>query len=387
MEMLKACAGPVIGKNNLRISEIVMELTPNDIRNYEFASQMRGYDKEEVDSFLEQVANYMEELKEEQLKLTTELASVKLQLDKLREFEDSIKNAAIDARHNADTLVSNARKEVDELLTSARKEVEMIEQTSAQRISDIKKELAQMELTRKSYLNKLRELINSHLEILEEISADDARREIAEAASEFEYVAAAREKADDFTPNETSENIQVSDSSEVTRDSRESIANKKTEEEEAEESEDAPDVTAASEDEQTEHVHKDEDEVNSEELNDSSKVQAGPDDDAVDGTVDPELAAALDSYHATQEQPSQDSPLPNANVTETTARAEDVPPEFIAAAQTTEPGGPPKPLDQTHESKSESPAENKKAGPVSIASELDNIAAKFEEEMDKAAKS
>jgi len=362
-----------------------MELNPNDIRNYEFASQMRGYDKEEVDSFLEQIAGAMEGLKEENMKLTTELASVKLQLNKLREFEDSIKNAAIDARHNADTLVAGARKEVEELLNNARKEVETIEQTAAQRITDIKKELAQMELTRKSYLTKLRELINSHLEILEEISADDARREIAEAASEFEHAAPAP-SLPDFNLSDSSDNIQVSDSSEVTRESRESIANQKTEEEEAEETGAAPDVTAAGEDETTEHVHKEEEEVSTEELNDSSKVAAKADDGALNGTVDPELAAALDNYHATQQQPSQDSPLPSENVTETTARAEDVPPEFIAAAQTTEPGGPPRPLDDNNDTNREIPTA-KKDGPISIANELDNIAAKFEEEMDKAAKS
>ncbi|MBD3258735.1 DivIVA domain-containing protein, partial [candidate division GN15 bacterium] len=32
-----------------------MDLSPNDVRNYEFPSQMRGYDKEEVNNFKEQV--------------------------------------------------------------------------------------------------------------------------------------------------------------------------------------------------------------------------------------------------------------------------------------------------------------------------------------------
>ena len=39
-----------------------MDLSPNDIRNYEFPSQMRGYDKDEVDSLLEQIAAAMEEI-------------------------------------------------------------------------------------------------------------------------------------------------------------------------------------------------------------------------------------------------------------------------------------------------------------------------------------
>ena len=47
-----------------------MDLSPNDIRNYEFPSQMRGYDKEEVDNLLEQVAAALEEARQQNLKLS-----------------------------------------------------------------------------------------------------------------------------------------------------------------------------------------------------------------------------------------------------------------------------------------------------------------------------
>ena len=75
-----------------------MDLSPNDIRGYEFPNQMRGYDKDEVDNFLEQVANAFEEMKQQNLKYSMEIESLKSQLSGLKQFEDTIKSAAIDAR-------------------------------------------------------------------------------------------------------------------------------------------------------------------------------------------------------------------------------------------------------------------------------------------------
>ena len=44
-----------------------MDLSPNDIRNYEFSTQMRGYSKDEVESLLEQVAAALEAVKQEDI--------------------------------------------------------------------------------------------------------------------------------------------------------------------------------------------------------------------------------------------------------------------------------------------------------------------------------
>ena len=87
-----------------------MDLSPNDIRNYEFPTQLRGYEKDEVDKFKDQVAEAIEQLKQENLKYSMEIESIKGQLSGLRQFEDAIKSAAIDARRNADLTIANAKK-------------------------------------------------------------------------------------------------------------------------------------------------------------------------------------------------------------------------------------------------------------------------------------
>ncbi|MFQ5452850.1 MAG: DivIVA domain-containing protein, partial [Candidatus Zixiibacteriota bacterium] len=95
-----------------------MDLSPNDIRNQEFSNKMRGYDKEDVDNFLEKVAEALENARQENLKLSMEIDSLNTQITGLKQFEDTIKNAAIDARRNADLTIANAKKEADLILSS-----------------------------------------------------------------------------------------------------------------------------------------------------------------------------------------------------------------------------------------------------------------------------
>jgi cell division initiation protein len=163
----------VKGKNS-------MELTPNDIRNFEFPSSLRGYDKEAVDNFEEQVALIIENLKQENLRLTMELESVKIQLSGIKQFENVIKDAAIDARRNADQTISNARKEAELILSRAASDAEQHLTTRAQRNAELEASITKLELTKKSYLNKLRGLISSHLEWLDDLMNTDARQNVSD---------------------------------------------------------------------------------------------------------------------------------------------------------------------------------------------------------------
>ncbi|RME28749.1 MAG: DivIVA domain-containing protein, partial [Candidatus Zixiibacteriota bacterium] len=151
-----------------------MELTPNDIRNYEFPTQLRGYDKEEVDNFTEQVAAALEQAKQENLKLSMELEAIKGQLTSLKQFEETIKSAAIDARRNADSTVAAAKAEAQKIIAQARSEAEQVLNARSEQIAQLENQMAKLEMTRKSYVKKLRSTIESHLEIIDEIISEEA---------------------------------------------------------------------------------------------------------------------------------------------------------------------------------------------------------------------
>lgn len=363
---------------NLKIRERLMDLSPNDIRNYEFSTQMRGYSKDEVNDFREQAATTIEVLKQENLKLSMEIDSLKTQLAGLRQFEDTIKSAAIDARRNADLTVANAKKEAELILSQAKTEAESIIGSRTHKVTEIEEQIAKLQLAKKSYLYKLRNLIRSHLEVLEEVVSSEPT-----------------------TPSKS--DIEVTESTEVSHKKLETIASmpEKPEPIKTEEANAAEEIVPVATPPEVGMIEEAAPAA-TEEVPDQQVLPERP--------VDPELAAALEKYQRKEEEPPAEqqppvamaeSPAAPGEIVETTARAEDIPEGFITP-ETDKPTG--NTVDQvavTADSQADATEHNAvdidkaadqakadpKMNPENLAEELDRVVAKFEEEMDKAEKS
>jgi cell division initiation protein len=339
-----------------------MNLTPNDIRNYEFQGQLRGYKKDAVDEFQEEAANALETARQENLKLSMEVESLNSQLTGLKQFEDTIKGAAIDARRNADMTVSNAKQEAELIISRANVEAEKAIESRSQKITDIEGQLNKLDLVKRSYVSKLKGMISSHLELVEEI----VRSELSEE----------REDALDIT-----------DSSEVKTKVRETIATEPSGQKS----------------------------IKTEEANAPGRiVPASPDDAPSDsseksaddtGPIDPELAKALENYtdsvskvppeheeasSTPAEQPDHEGPSAHegppvsGSFTETNARAEDIPKGFVGKPDEENADSTDKTMQRTPVS--EPPMDRQPMSPDDLEQSIDEVSAKFEEEMDKAEK-
>ena len=306
-----------------------MDLSPNDIRNYEFNTQMRGFDKEEVDSFLEQVATTLDDLKQNLLKKTVEMDSLQKQYDDIKGYEDIIKSAAIDARRNADQTMNNAKQEAEQLLAEARVKAENLIHDRAHEFKKIEAQIYNLNDTKKSYLTELKNLIKSHLNMVDEVA--EAELEIPEIATSNEEIAISNEEVATSTPDipevtigdleVTNGDLEVTDSTDITVDKMETIAN------EMSNNEPEPELS-----ENAQVPYSEIDEVPSET---NFKEEAETENDK----VDPELENALKSYqHDIDNDSNYDTPPKQPmfgpeRVVETTAKAEDIPKGFIAGSQ------------------------------------------------------
>jgi len=358
-----------------------MDLSPNDIRGYKFRTQMRGYDKDEVDNFLDQVASALEETKQQNLKLSMELESMRAQLAGLKQFEDTIKSAAIDARRNADMTVATAKQEAEMILSKARQQAEDILAKRAKDVSEIEAKITRLGLTKKSYLSKIHGMIQSHLEMIDEVDSGEVQSE---------------------EPDETDDKIAVTESTDIKTGKRETVAQQPPgpSDDEAEEEEGAEDVTdGETAEEAAAGLAAD--------LHDA--IQGEPADQPTEQAIDPELAAALESYKkmtaqkAAEEKPQPQAeappPPPQGMIVETTSRAEDVPDGFIAKESGLEEERSTDKVRMGQGDASASMEPNSLGGfkspedakaplaPEKLAEELDEVAARFAEEMDKADKS
>ncbi|MGY3766505.1 DivIVA domain-containing protein [Vagococcus vulneris] len=103
-----------------------MGLKPIDITNKSFSSKFKGYDRDEVDDFLDQLAVDFEKLIQENRDLDKEVKQVTEKLSYFSELKDSLNQSIIVAQDTADKLKENATKESDLAVQQAQAQAEDI---------------------------------------------------------------------------------------------------------------------------------------------------------------------------------------------------------------------------------------------------------------------
>lgn len=102
-------------------------MKPMDVRKSTFRLKFRGYDPLQVQSYLDAIANEMQELLQENSELKVR---IKMLEDKLREFqsmEEELKQALVLAQKSAQSILENAKKEAAVIIEKAK--IESLAQT------------------------------------------------------------------------------------------------------------------------------------------------------------------------------------------------------------------------------------------------------------------
>ncbi len=104
-----------------------MSMKPVDIRNSSFRIKLKGYDPAQVQSYLDSIANEMQELLQENSELKVRIKLLEEKLKEFQEMEQELKSALILAQKSAQSIIENAKKEASVILEKAK--VEALAQT------------------------------------------------------------------------------------------------------------------------------------------------------------------------------------------------------------------------------------------------------------------
>jgi len=111
-----------------------MSVTPIDMRQREFGTAMRGFDRGEVTAFLVEAAGEYELALRENDRLRQEIIRLEASLHQFRELEGSLKSTLMSAQKIADDMRENAVKESQRLVREAEGQAEVIVQTAQGKI-------------------------------------------------------------------------------------------------------------------------------------------------------------------------------------------------------------------------------------------------------------
>lgn len=153
-------------------------LTPLDIQKKEFRHVLRGYSKDEVDAFLNLLAQDFENLIRENQELREKIVQTEQSVARYKEIEEAIKNTMVMAQKNTDELRQNAEKEAGILLDRTRIEAERLAREAEQEadglIQEAEKRVSEMtseynRIAREAHIFRVRfrSFLESQIKILD----------------------------------------------------------------------------------------------------------------------------------------------------------------------------------------------------------------------------
>jgi cell division initiation protein len=160
-----------------------MRITPLDIQQMVFNVSFRGYDKEEVNRFLEELAQTVESLNRDHTVQQEKIIFLEQQLAELKRTEATLSNTLLSAQSLAEDVKRNAQRESDLVIKEAEvKAGELIRQARVA-LADTQRDLSSLQKQRLLMVERLRASLRM-FERLFEVEEQEALHDAATASEE-----------------------------------------------------------------------------------------------------------------------------------------------------------------------------------------------------------
>ncbi|MBI5663705.1 MAG: DivIVA domain-containing protein [Nitrospirae bacterium] len=140
-----------------------MRITPLDIQQRKFRKKFKGYDLEEVHSFLQLISEEVEEVRRENAALKEEARGTENQLKEFLALEVALRDTVIKTQEFVETYRESTRKNAELLQKDAELKAEEILKELQQKIVKIHEEITSLKGIRKHFKEQMTELIESYL--------------------------------------------------------------------------------------------------------------------------------------------------------------------------------------------------------------------------------
>lgn len=146
-------------------------ITPMDIHNKTFSGQIRGYSKDEVNAFLEELASDYEKIYREHRVMEEEMDTIRTKLRNYEKMESTMSHTLVMAQETADNVKKNAHKEAELSIQEAQSEAQKIVSDAEAARRKMNADLLKAEGDMNLYIEKLLSNFKSALALIEAAKA------------------------------------------------------------------------------------------------------------------------------------------------------------------------------------------------------------------------
>jgi len=143
------------------------KITPIDIQHKSFKKALQGYDRAEVDAFLDEIIETLEDGAQHRAALEAEVGDLKERISHFKAMEESLQKTLVLAQRTADETKASAHKEADLIREKARLEAEREIANYNDAIADVRRDHQRAIEANEKARSELRSLLMSHLALVE----------------------------------------------------------------------------------------------------------------------------------------------------------------------------------------------------------------------------
>lgn len=143
-----------------------MNVTPLDIQQKRFHIAFRGYDRKEVEDFLDLVRDEMENLVREVTELREFRQTYDERMREYKEREETLKNTMVTTQKLAEDLKEHARKEAAVIIKDTEVRSQQIVARSQEEKVKLEAEIHELRRRRHHAIQDLKKVLQMHLEMV-----------------------------------------------------------------------------------------------------------------------------------------------------------------------------------------------------------------------------
>jgi cell division initiation protein len=143
------------------------KITPVDIQHKSFKKALQGYERADVDRFLDEIIETLEDEAQQRAALEAEIADLKERVSHFKAMEESLQNTLVLAQRTADEVKASAHKEADLIREKARLAGEREIAGFNDAIAEVRREHQRSVEGAEKARSELRSLLMTHLALLE----------------------------------------------------------------------------------------------------------------------------------------------------------------------------------------------------------------------------
>ena len=143
-----------------------MPFTPSEIKNKTFTQAKNGFEPTEVESYLQQLSNEIERLKEDKKQLEKVIEDKETNIQSYKDVHQSVSDALIQAKHAGEETKVAANKEAEATIAKAKAEADRIVNDGIEKARRLSFQTEDMKRQSKIFRSRFRMLVEAQLDLL-----------------------------------------------------------------------------------------------------------------------------------------------------------------------------------------------------------------------------